>query len=883
MKIHFLPFLLVFFLFGCGNGKKALVSQPTNTNESPDEVEVIEEYTDLDTMVISAPKPTELKKPEEYELPVYKPSYHLRNNLLHTRLEVSFDWPKQYVLGKAVLSLKPYFYPANQLELDAVGFDLHKVTFDGSEEALKYDYDGKKLKIDLGRTVPADETYKIRIDYTAKPAEQPIGGSAAITSDQGLFFINPDNSLPDKPMQIWTQGETEFNSRWFPTIDKPNERCTQETYVTVEDRFKTLSNGTLISSTPNSDGTRTDYWKMDLPHAPYLFMLAIGEFAVVKDEYKGKPVEYYVEPEYEAYARDIYPNTLPMLKFFSEKLGYEYPWSKYSQVVVRDYVSGAMENTTGVIFGEFMQGTDRELIDVETNELIVAHEMIHHWFGDLVTCESWANLTMNEGFANYGEYLWLEHQYGKEEADRHRFNELNGYLGSTRQAGIHPLIYFAYKDKGDMFDAHSYNKGGLVLHMLRNYVGDEAFWAGLSLYLKQNEYTAVEAHDLRLAFEEVTGEDLNWFFNQWYFNPGHPVLDIQHDYDSTTNIASVRIEQLQNPEQNPPIFILPIAIDIYDQQGKVRREEVRIDKRLQTFEFKVDGRPALVNVDADKILLAEKNEEKEEEVLIFQYKNTPNYLDRQEALASLSESSSEAAQQTIALAINDPFWSLRRGAIRNVDPNLPGVAAKLALLAQADPKSQVRATAIGALGATEDAQYADAAKKALKDPAYPVISAALNALSALNPQEALAEAAKLENAENGNIITAVAEIYAQNPKPEYLPFYEKQWNKVDGYGVVGFFEAYGAILSQLNDSDVLPAIDRLAQLAKDPNNSSLWRRFAATKTLSDLRENYGSQIESAEATRQEELKGHVAKITELINDIKAQEKDPQLKAVYSNF
>jgi len=220
------------------------------------------------------------------------------------------------------------------------------------------------------------------------------GGSAAITSDQGLFFINPRNEDSEKPQQIWTQGETEWNSRWFPTTDKPNERCTQEMYLTVEDKYVTLSNGLLKSSKKNADGTRTDYWKM-----------------------------------------------------------VKYPWQKYSQVVVRDYVSGAMENTTGVIFGDFVQKTERELID-NHNDGIVAHEMFHHWFGDYVTCESWANLTMNEGFANYSEYLWFEHKYGREEADRHLRNEMNGYLGSVGQGGAHPLIHWGYNDKEDMFDAH---------------------------------------------------------------------------------------------------------------------------------------------------------------------------------------------------------------------------------------------------------------------------------------------------------------------------------------------------------------------------------------------------------------------------------------------
>jgi len=453
--------LAILLLFACNSSKKALNQSTSEVNEEEIQEVVIEERL-LDTMVVTADKPSNLKNPEDYQLPRYNSSFPLINNIVHTKLDLRFDWSKQYVMGKATLTLKPWFYPVESVTLDAKGFDIHKVSFAGSTAPLKYDYTNDKLTISLGRKIQSNEEYQLFIDYTAKPAETGgKGGSEAITSDQGLYFINHDGKTPDKPMQIWTQGETESNSRWFPTVDKPNERCTQEMYITIEDRFKTLSNGLLLSSTKNSDGTRTDYWKMDQPHAPYLFMMAIGEFSVTTEKWQNIPLEYYVEPEYEPSAKNIFGRTPEMLDFFSEITGVKYPWQKYAQVVVRDYVSGAMENTTGVIFGDFVQKTNRELID-NHNDGIVAHELFHHWFGDYVTCESWANLTMNEGFANYGEYLWFEHQYGKDEADSHRNSEMSTYFQSTAQGGAHDLIHFGYNDKEDMFDAHSYNKGGLV-------------------------------------------------------------------------------------------------------------------------------------------------------------------------------------------------------------------------------------------------------------------------------------------------------------------------------------------------------------------------------------------------------------------------------------
>ncbi|MDO8969664.1 MAG: M1 family aminopeptidase, partial [Saprospiraceae bacterium] len=560
---------------------------------------------------------------------------------------------------------------------------------------LKYDYNNEQITIQLGKTFTRKDEFKIAINYTAKPDErEAFGGSAAITSDKGLYFINADGATKDKPMQIWTQGETESNSFWMPTVDKPNERCTQEMYITVEDKYKTLSNGLMLSSKKNADGTRTDYWKMDKPHAPYLFMMAIGEFAVVKDKWRGIDVDYYVEPKFEPHARDIYPYTVEMLEFFSNKLEYPYPWQKYAQVVVRDYVSGAMENTTGVIFGEFMQKTKRELMDDHmTNEKVVAHEMFHHWFGDLVTTENWANLTLNEGFANYSEYLWIENKYGRDAADEHLMVEQQGYFYSAGDGG-HPLIHFGYENREDMFDAHSYNKGGCALHMLRGYVGDEAFFAGLNRYLKKHEYTDVEVHELRLAFEDVVGQDLNWFFNQWYLGAGHPLLDIEYGWDETTKKASVTVTQSQEGPEVARVFELPVAVDIYDVSGKSRREQIRITKRQQTFLFDSPSKPALLNFDATKSLLCQKNDLHNAQEWAFMFRNAPLFRDRVEAMEALQADPSALTQAVYKEALTDKYHGIRQQALMADGMEDPSILPIVKVLAETDAEPEVRASAI---------------------------------------------------------------------------------------------------------------------------------------------------------------------------------------------
>ena len=384
---------------------------------------------------------------------LYNPSATRLSDIVHTNLSVRFDWEKQYLHGTAEITAKPYFRATNELILDAKGFDIHHVKM--GELDLNYQYEDDKLVIRLDKVYKRTESYTISIDYTAKPNELDTKGGVAITDAKGLYFINPLGH-EDKPQQIWTQGETEFSSCWFPTIDKPNERMTQNIAITVQNKYTTLSNGLLVKSEQNKDGTRTDYWEQSLGHTPYLAMMAVGDFNITTDKWRGIDVDYYLEDDYHKHARGIFGRTPEMMEHYSEILGVDYPWEKYAQVVVRDFVSGAMENTTAVIHGEFVQMDEREMLD-RHEEDIIAHELIHHWFGDLVTCENWANLPLNEAFATYGEYIWREKGFGRMAADKHLDADLNSYFREARSKQV-DMIRFDYTDKDDMFDSHSYAK-----------------------------------------------------------------------------------------------------------------------------------------------------------------------------------------------------------------------------------------------------------------------------------------------------------------------------------------------------------------------------------------------------------------------------------------
>ncbi|MBL4710038.1 MAG: M1 family metallopeptidase [Flavobacteriales bacterium] len=813
-----------------------------------------DEFVTLDTVQVNS----------NSEREIYRASETRVNDLLHTKLEVTFGWDSAFLYGKAHLQFVPYFYATDSLTLDAKGFQIHKVALVdkiGKRTPLTYSYDQSFLKIDLGKTYTRKDTYNIFVDYTAMPNKLKAGGSLAITQAKGLYFINPDGSDPDKPKQIWTQGETEASSCWFPTIDAPNEKTTQEIYITVDSQYVTLSNGELMFQSENPDGTRTDYWMQSLPHAPYLFMMAVGEFAVAKDEWRGKPVHYYVEPKYADVARDIYPNTVEMLEFFSTKLGYEYPWDKYHQIVVRDYVSGAMENTGAVIFGDFVQGNERFLID-NAAEDIVAHELFHHWFGDLVTCESWSNLPLNESFATYGEYLWNEHKYGKDQADLHGRGNLRTYLGQSR-INKKKLIRFNYGDEMEMFDSHSYQKGGRVLHLLRNHVGDDAFFALLKLYLESNEFQSVEIHQLRLAFEKVTGEDLNWFFNQWFFGAGHPILEIEKSF--TNDTLSITVKQTQDGAGVAKIFLLPTTIGIVQANGLLLEKKVTISERTQTIKIKQNSAPLLVNFDIEKVLIGVINQAIERNEAITLYNNSYTYLDKYDAIKMLKNKKDSSSLDIISGAMNDDFWYIRKTAIDNTKKlakiRPESTLAKLKLLAEKDPKSSVRAAAINAISKnfeeTIDLAFLD---RGIEDLSFKVVSASLDAIYKKNKEAGVIKAHQLENEENASILLTIASIYAIDGKPEQKAFFNNTLKKTSGFNKYPLLISYGEFLEKQDNPTIESAIPSLAENAK--GDGTWFIRMAAVNSLIKLKQNKEEEQSSiATEIEKEEDIAEKAKLT----------------------
>ena len=745
------------------------------------------------------------EKKEDPLLKIYRATPDKINDLVHTKLDVRFDYKKRYLYGKEWVILKPHINPTDTLRLDAKGMDINTIAVvkNGKNIPLKYTYDSLTLAIKLDKVYKNSENYVIYISYTAKPDELKIEGGAAITDAKGLYFINPDSTEKGKPVQIWTQGELESSSAWFPTIDHTNQKTTQEISMTVPAKYVTLSNGRLALQKKNADGTRTDTWKMELPHSPYLFMMAVGNFKIYKDKWRDKEVNYYLEPKYAPYAKDIFGFTPEAIEFYSKLLGVDYPWNKYSQIVVRDYVSGAMENTTATLHGTYVQGTKRELEDryFDKGRSTIVHELFHQWFGDYVTAESWSNITVNESFANFSETLWAEHKYGMDAGDDHNHQAMMEYLANPANAKK-DLVRFHYHAALDVFDGVSYQKGGRILNMLRNYIGAPAFFKGLNIYLKTNAFKNGEAQQLRLALEEASGKDLNWFFNQWYYGAGHPVLDLDYKWDESSKTQLVYLKQTQ--EGNA--FTLPMAVDIY-VGGKKERHTIWMRDKSDTLSLVLSAKPDLVNVDADKIILMQKTNHLSMENYLFQYMHAPLYMDRLEAIAAATKQQADPAAQKILLAaLNDKYYGLRLQTLQSLDIQKTDFIATampiIVKLAESDQNTLVKAAAISAVGNTKNAgQYLSLYENALKSTSYAVQGAGLSAFSILKPAEALATAKGLEKDSGGDLLPAILAIYASNGTDAEWPYVNDSFKALGPQEKFDLMKSYIAFVIRLKSPE----------------------------------------------------------------------------------
>lgn len=791
---------------------------------------------------------------------VYQSSRTRVVDILHTTLHLSFDWKSEKIIGKAIIKAKPYFKDVNKIVLDAKSFNVTSVQLNENKKKLEFINTNDQLIIQLPKFYQRSEVFEISIEYIAQPglADNVVEG------ENGLFFKQGKFS----PEHIWTQGEVANNSNWYPTIDSPNEKMTQEIFVTIAEDKMSLSNGHFLGSVFNDDGTKTDHWKLDQKHSPYLTMLFVGQFSLVKDTWHSKDLYYVVEPKYTQRAKEIFGRTPEMLSFFSDKLGVEYPWPKLGQVVTREFTAGGMENTGAIVYYDAVYKDKSELLGKNYDDL-VAHEIFHQWFGDLTTCESWANLSLNESFATYGEYLWLQEKEGNMEADYHLDLDLNNYLRESF-GKMDPIIKFDFSTPDELFDNHRYAKGGRVLHMLRNYVGEEAFFESLNLFLTNNAYKNVEMPQLRMAFEEVTGEDLNWFFNQWFTSAGHPELNINTRYENNEIIVDIRQEQNLDTY---PLYQLPLFVDIYDS-GRISRKKIVVKHQQETFKFTAFSKPDLVDVDGDKVLLGIIGDNKTDAELAYQYLKSYKFKTKQDALVRLFEKKYTDIEPIMDKALSESFWYFRLLALQNFDVVSQELKPKYYIqvidMVRQDRHPKVQLEALNVLGKYYNTQNNEFVyKQLLKSPYQHIQAKALMLYTQLKPAEGLNKAIEFDKLDKPVLEQAVGFVYALRGSIGFDEFFVKKLD--EGKDTEIYLPLYAEFLSnQHEEARILKGINKLESIART-HSDKVQRYYAldALKVLqAKIKVKHNSLIELQN------------RLDALISDIVNQEQDQELKELY---
>ncbi|MDQ3180964.1 MAG: M1 family metallopeptidase, partial [Acidobacteriota bacterium] len=563
-------------------------------------------------------------------------------------IDLRFDWDKEQAFGTTTLTIAP-FEDLQKFYLDAASMTINSVTLGGA--ALKFNYHGKKendnLEILLDRTYRRGEDLSVKVDYLTNYVNTADAETAIGSFGRGLRFIKPTADNPNKPRQIWSQGETEFNRYWFPSYDTPNDFRTSELKATVEKPFTVVSNGKLMEVKENADNTRTFHWKMDMPYSNYLTSIVVGEYTDVKQNYDGIPISNYGYVNETKEVAATVKNLPDMVRFFSEKTGVKYPYAKYAQTMVENF-GGGMENISATTMIEEMIHDERELLDQDSDSL-QAHELAHQWFGDYVTCRDWGQIWLNESFATYFDALYNEKSKGHDDFlyNNVRSNQ-NAYYDTWNQGNRRPIVTKYYPNKDAMFDTYAYPRGGAVLHMLRKHLGEENWWKAINHYLTSNANQPVSTEDFRIAIEETTGQSMDWFFDQWLYRMGHPVFEVSTDYDDAKKQLTLNVRQTQKIDvlnEFPQVEFFQTWVDV-EIDNKIERVWIK-PQAENSYTFAVSGKPSLVNFDYERTLIKELKFAKPVDELIYQMTKDRDILGRSWAMGELSKAAN-AAQTSAA-------------------------------------------------------------------------------------------------------------------------------------------------------------------------------------------------------------------------------------------
>ncbi|TRT78942.1 MAG: aminopeptidase [Microcystis sp. M_OC_Ca_00000000_S217Cul] len=696
---------------------------------------------------------TENNQRQPFELPGAKPHYNpdRPGQVNHIFLDLIIDIPQQSFQGSCQITLTPIRRGISSLTLDAVDINIDSVFIEGISQP--FDYDRFLLTIHLLQPT-TDKPIILTINYQVK---QP---------QRGLYFIGPDEYYPDKPMQVWTQGEDEDSRFWFPCFDYPGQLTTSEIRVKIPQPYIAISNGELISvATVGED--RIYHWSQKQIHPTYLMTLAVGDFAELCDSWNGVPVTYYVEKGREEEGQRSMGKTPRMIEFFSQKFGYPYPYPKYAQVCVDDFIFGGMENTSTTILTDRCLIDQRASIDHTWTESLVAHELAHQWFGDLVVIKHWSHAWIKEGMASYSEVLWTESEYGKAAGSYYLLGEARSYLEEDTSRYRRPIVTHVYREAIELYDRHLYEKGACVYHMIRSILGEDLFGKAIQTFVRDNAHKTVETVDLLRAIEKATGYNLLFLFDQYVYRGGHPDYKVAYSWDNQNNLAQLTVTQTQDEKE---LFDLKIPVAFAYLNSEDITYNLRIHQKEQSFYFPLAQKPDFVKFDRGNNFLKTVTLEYPIGELKAQLQQDPDPISRIYAAIAIAKKGGLEAIEALGTSLeNEPFWGVRVEVAKQLATLGLDQAVTALIKGLNDEKAQVRRAVVEGLSEIKTLDSYHALKSLLEagDASYYVEAAAARGLGSM-------AVGQLQNKE-GEIIDLLNHILQSR----------KGWNEVVRAGAIG--------------------------------------------------------------------------------------------------
>jgi aminopeptidase N len=635
-------------------------------------------------------------------------------DVIHYRIIVDLDESEKKVEGVTSMTFTPLSSRLDSLVLDAAEMDIRSVSL--AAGPLRFANRSPQLVVFFDRVLTSTDTLTVHVEYSCSPTA-------------GLYFVRPDSANPKRRHQIWSQGEDTDNHFWFPCYDYPNDKATSEVIATVPESYRLVSNGKLLSATHDPQkGTRTFHWYEAQPHSSYLIMVAAGEYEVVTEQYRDIPLDYYVYKDRKQDGVRSLAKTYAAMEFFEAKIGVPYPWEKYAQIWISNFMWGGMENVSAVTLND-----DTYLLDARaqvdfTSDDVVAHELAHQWWGDLITSRDWNNLWLHEGFANYFEAMFKQHEKGDDHFQYDLMQQATSVLNTEDAYGRSPLV------GRDGYSANVYSKGCWVLHMLRNILGEEGFWKAIRLFAQRYAFRNADTYELMLAVEDATGQSLGWFFDQWAYKAGHPKVAVTSTWDGERKTLQLEFAQTQVIDSLTGVFKFPLSIECSTSASNTALM-VFIDQSKQKFSFPLPDQPLMVILDKGKNVLATFDWKKTKEEYVFQLNHAGDIVDRIAAAKELRQLNGDAmvVEALRAAALSDGFWAVRNEALVALEGSDNPLVKRTLLEASRDKHSSVRASAFGALSRFASPEVADAVwSAALTDSSYLVLTACIGALAEID-------------------------------------------------------------------------------------------------------------------------------------------------------